>query len=277
MRIVPKQWHTETWVCSIRGHCLPAATVENLRPEDRRLGIEVDDGHRLVRCIRCDSWVELAPPHAERSTTELLPPIAELDKPRRGKVLRDAVLLRIIAIDRGIHAVVFALLAAALVAIDVRLPGLKSAAQDLEDRLSPALQNTGQQPSRDWVTRSLHKVLDVNGHTLAVLAATAIVYAVIEGVEAVGLWRERRWAEYLTVAATAGFLPFEVNELIDRTTAVRVGALVLNVAILVWLVRTKHLFGVRGGEHTLHESTDWDAILATSAPAPVAVAAPADD
>ena len=37
-----------------------------------------------------------------------------------------------------------------------------------------------------------------------VLAVTAVIYAVVEGVEAVGLWRERRWAEYLTAIATAG-------------------------------------------------------------------------
>ena len=69
----------------------------------------------------------------------------------------------------------------------------------------------------------------------------------LEGVEAVGLWRERRWAEYLTAVATAGFLPFEVHELIKRITVLRVGALVVNVAILAWLVWRKRLFGVRGG------------------------------
>src|SRR5207253_9918040 len=83
---------------------------------------------------------------------------------------------------------------------------------------------------------------------LRLLAATAAVYCIVEAVEAVGLWRERRWAEYLTAVATAGFLPFEIDELTKRVTALRVGALVVNVAILVWLVRRKHLFGVRGRE-----------------------------
>ncbi|MCU1356655.1 MAG: hypothetical protein JWM89_2073, partial [Acidimicrobiales bacterium] len=46
------------------------------------------------------------------------------------------------------------------------------------------------------------------------------------------------------------------------------GALVVNVAILVWLVRAKHLFGVRGGPKTLHEQVDWVAILDQPAPAP---------
>ena len=54
----------------------------------------------------------------------------------------------------------------------------------------------------------------------------------VEAVEAVGLWHERRWAEYLTALATAGFLPFEIDELIKRVTVFRVSALVINVAIL---------------------------------------------
>ncbi len=74
-----------------------------------------------------------------------------------------------------------------------------------------------------------------------------MVYAVVESTEAVGLWHEKRWAEYLTVVATAGFLPFEILELLDRVTVLRVGALVVNLAVLVYLVWAKHLFGLRGG------------------------------
>ena len=69
----------------------------------------------------------------------------------------------------------------------------------------------------------------------------------VEGSEAVGLWLEKRWAEYLTAVATAGFLPFEIRELIDRITALRVVAFVVNVAILMYLVWAKRLFGIRGG------------------------------
>ena len=76
-----------------------------------------------------------------------------------------------------------------------------------------------------------------------------------------GLWKERRWAEYLTVVATAGFLPFEIRELFDRVSVFRVGALVVNVVILVYLVWAKRLFGVRGGPQSLHEQIDWRAVL----------------
>ena len=54
------------------------------------------------------------------------------------------------------------------------------------------------------------------------LLALALAYAIVEWAEAVGLWLEKRWAEYLTVLATTGFLPLEVHELVKRVTALRI-------------------------------------------------------
>ncbi|MEO9224182.1 MAG: DUF2127 domain-containing protein, partial [Acidimicrobiales bacterium] len=110
------------------------------------------------------------------------------------------------------------------------------------------------------------KVIDLKRGTLTILIVTALAYCIVEGVEAVGLWLERRWAEYLTVLATAGFLPIEIHELVDRVTVLRVLALLVNLAILVWLVWSKRLFGVRGDEAALHDSVDWDALLAPPTP-----------
>ncbi|CAN5468741.1 DUF2127 domain-containing protein [soil metagenome] len=267
MRFVPRGWHTETWVCSMRGHVAPAAKVARLRPEDRRIAVELDEGDRLVRCLRCDVWLEVRPPVAGAGVAEELPPLDVLPKPRRGKVLQEAVLLRLIAVNRGLHSLAFGLLAIALGVLELKLPGLQSGARSLDERLSSTVDQTGQQASRDRVSDGLHRVIGLHRSAIAVLFVTALAYCLVEGVEAYGLWRERRWAEYLTAVATVGLLPFEAHELADRITVFRVAALVINVAILVWLVRSKHLFGVRGGAKTLHEATDWDAILAAPTPA----------
>jgi uncharacterized membrane protein (DUF2068 family) len=271
MRLVPQDWHTETWVCSMRGHVTPAAKVARLRPEDHRLGVPVDENlppDRLVRCIRCDVWLEVSDPPPGTEASEVLPPIAELPKPRRGKVLQEAVLLRLVSINRAVHCVGFGLLAIALATLELKLPGLQDSARKLDHRLSLTVNSSGQQASRDRVGDALHRVIGLHRSEVTILLVTAAVYSVIEGVEAVGLWRERRWAEYLTAVATVGFLPFEVHELLDRVTALRILAFVVNLAILIWLVRSKHLFGYKGGATTLHEATDWEAILADPKPAP---------
>ncbi|MFN2543657.1 MAG: DUF2127 domain-containing protein [Actinomycetota bacterium] len=246
-------WHPETFVCSRRGHVLPAALVERLRPEDTGLGVDLDDGRRMARCTRCDVWVAAHPPDEPRRET--LPSVDDIKLPRRGRPLRDAIVLRLIAVNRGIHCVIFAALAVVLFLLETNLGSLRNTAQRLISNLRA---NTGQGASQGTIDRWLHDILNINKHTLLILLFTAIAYAVIEGVEAVGLWLERRWAEYLTAIATAGFLPFEIHELTKRITVLRVLALVVNLAILVWLVYRKRLFGVRGGAKAEHREEEFD-------------------
>lgn len=238
-------WHAETFICSLERHMTPAATVARLRPEDAGLGVDLPDGRRLVRCMRCDVWLAVHPPN--EPTSETLPPLEDLEVPKRGRALRDSIILKLIAIDRGVHAVVFALFAALLIYIDQHLGSIQHGANNLLDAVRRALSDTGQAASRDFLTRALSSILKLSKNTIAVLAGTAIVYAVVEGVEAVGLWMEKRWAEYLTAIATAGFLPFEIKALIDRVTILRVVALIINLAILIWLLWRKKLFGLNGG------------------------------
>jgi uncharacterized membrane protein (DUF2068 family) len=75
-----------------------------------------------------------------------------------------------------------------------------------------------------------------------VLAIGAIAYALLEGTEGVGLAMRRRWAEYLTVIATGLLIPFEAYEVIHKVTPFRVGALLLNLAVVGYLAYRKRLF-----------------------------------
>src|SRR5437879_1587009 len=131
---------------------------------------------------------------------------------------------------RGVHAILFGALAAALIYLDTHLGSLQSGAARLLQAIDASLSNTGQDPSRDFLSKELTKVLHLHSNTVVVLAGTAVAYSVVEAVEAVGLWKEQRWAEYLTAVATAGFLPFEIKALIDRETVFRVLTLVITVA-----------------------------------------------
>jgi len=65
-------------------------------------------------------------------------------------------------------------------------------------------------------------------------------YAVICLVEGTGLMLEKRWAEYFTVTLTVLALPWECFELTKEVTVLRIGLLVINLAVLaylVWLLR----------------------------------------
>ena len=251
----------------MRGHVTPATDAVTIGAGDAAVGVQLADGRRLARCLRCDMWIEHAAPEVVDARWEVLPPVDELVKPRRGKPLHEAILIRLIAINKGTHAAFFTALATMLLLLESNFTRLHDWAQSVVDGLNSQIGDTGQGASQSWLSRQMRHILDLQPGTVHVLLALAIVYAFIEWAEAIGLWKERRWAEYLTVIATAGFLPLEIHELLDRVTVVRVVALVINVALIIWLVTAKHLFGVRGGPHTLHESVDWDQILATPTPA----------
>ena len=77
---------------------------------------------------------------------------------------------------------------------------------------------------------------------LTLLAFGAFAYALLEGTEGIGLAMRRRWAEYLTVIATGLLIPFEAYEVVHKVTLFRVGALLLNVAVVGYLAYRKRLF-----------------------------------
>jgi uncharacterized membrane protein (DUF2068 family) len=100
------------------------------------------------------------------------------------------------------------------------------------------------------------------------VGAAVLGYAAVEGIEAVGLWLQKRWAEYLTFLVTASFLPLEVYELIHKFTPFKVLALIINLAIVAYLLHAKRLFGIRGGvaaeEAERAQDIGWDALERSS-------------
>lgn len=85
-------------------------------------------------------------------------------------------------------------------------------------------------------------VLIGNFTHINVIAIGAIAYALLEGTEGVGLAMRRRWAEYLTVIATGILIPYEAYEVVHHLTLFKVGALLLNLAVVGYLAYRKRLF-----------------------------------
>jgi uncharacterized membrane protein (DUF2068 family) len=94
---------------------------------------------------------------------------------------------------------------------------------------------------RRFVQHILADVLGLSPGRLEVLALGAFLYSALFATEGVGLWLGLRWAEYLTVVATASFVPIELFEVLQRVSLLRTGSLVLNVAAVAYLVyRLRH-------------------------------------
>jgi uncharacterized membrane protein (DUF2068 family) len=245
------RWHPETLVCAFRGHEAPAARVRDAASVDPLIATADPYGTRFARCLRCDAWLVADPAVADGREP---PSLGEIELPQRGKALRDALVLKLIALDRALHSFVFTVIAVGTLLLETHLSPVKRQVQQMVDQAQASVTDTGQGVSHSFVVRTLERVSHLTRHGLLIVFFTATAYAVVEGVEAVGLWRQRRWAEYLTALATAGFLPLEIHELVRKVTPTRIVALVVNLAVLVYLVYAKRLFGVRGG-HVVDEAT----------------------
>jgi uncharacterized membrane protein (DUF2068 family) len=92
-------------------------------------------------------------------------------------------------------------------------------------------------PEGRLVEPILRRLLDIDPRTLAHVSIGALAYAALLYTEGIGLIMRQHWAEYLTIVATACLVPFEVYELARHVTATRVIALVINVAIVLYLVK----------------------------------------
>jgi len=87
-----------------------------------------------------------------------------------------------------------------------------------------------------YLITALAALLHLNPKQLALLTIGTVLYAALFVVEGVGLWFAQIWAEYLTIVATAGFIPVELYEVTTGNSIPKMVTLVLNLAIVVFLV-----------------------------------------
>ena len=229
--------------CGLHGHEILGTDAAALRAEDELFARD-SGGLRWYRCLRCDSWLALTPP--EHPARKYPPPRDEIMLPLRGKPLRDRYILRLIAVDRMLHFLVLSALAAAVflfasdrAALDAEFTRILN---DLQGGVGGPLSN-----SRHGIVHDLQYLFAVNIKNLYLVGAAIAAYALLEGIEAIGLWFAKRWAEYLTFVATIVFIPYEIDELIKGITALKLVAFIINVAVAVYLLYAKRLFGLRGG------------------------------
>jgi uncharacterized membrane protein (DUF2068 family) len=201
------------------------------------------------RCLRCGEFTP-GPPHGH-GRAEDAPLVL------RGKALRQAIIVRLLAIERWFRAGLIGLAAYAV----WRFRGAQGSIQAALERDLPLLRGTGIKVDQMAAVQELQKALATKPSTLTLVFFVLVAYAVLELVEGVGLWLLARWGEYFAVVATAIFLPLEVHELAKGITLTRGLAFVINVAAVVYLLFSKRLFGLRGGREAYDEDRRGEQLL----------------
>jgi uncharacterized membrane protein (DUF2068 family) len=90
-------------------------------------------------------------------------------------------------------------------------------------------------PGRGLIEEALQKLSSLDRAAERRLALFSLAYAAVFLVEGVGLLLRKRWAEWMTVVVTGSFIPIEIYELVKEFGVGKVVALILNVAIVIYL------------------------------------------
>jgi uncharacterized membrane protein (DUF2068 family) len=93
------------------------------------------------------------------------------------------------------------------------------------------------------VTQLLEWFSGLSVSRIHALRIVTLAYAAVFAVEGIGLWMQKRWAEWLTVIITSSLIPLETWEIVSRPTIGKALILVGNiavVAVLIWHVRAKN-------------------------------------
>jgi uncharacterized membrane protein (DUF2068 family) len=91
-------------------------------------------------------------------------------------------------------------------------------------------------PHNHYVERLLAKLGMIDERRLEELSIGTFFYSALFLTEGVGLALRKRWAEYLTIVSTASLLPLEIYEIARRVTTGRIVLLLINIAVVVYLV-----------------------------------------
>jgi len=250
--------------CAWSGHALVGTEAAVITPDDALL-VREDAGVRWHRCLRCDGWVQRQIP--EHPSRERIESRDEIELPLRGAALRDRYVLRLIALDRAVHVVVLTSLALVLFTFASHDQTLHRDYDNIMDALAGGRPGAAQARG---VLGYLGRAFKYSPEHLRILGLVLLAYAALEATEMVGLWLNKRWAEYLTCIATTVLVPYEVYELTLSVSVFKLVTLAINLAVVIYLLFAKRLFGLRGGhraEEARRELTSGWAALERATPA----------
>jgi uncharacterized membrane protein (DUF2068 family) len=148
--------------------------------------------------------------------------------------------------DRGLLLIGLFKLGKAILFFAIGVGAIHLLHKDLQDEVMRLALKFRFDPESRFVSLLLNKVDLIDAHRLRQISVATFGYSALALTEGVGLLLEKVWAEYLTLILTISFLPWELYELARRPDWFRLSLLLINLAVLwylVWLLRRKKLLG----------------------------------
>jgi uncharacterized membrane protein (DUF2068 family) len=150
--------------------------------------------------------------------------------------------------DRGLMLIGLFKLAKAIFFFCIGAGAVHLLHKDVGDEVTRLALRLRFDPESRLVALLLHKADLIDAHRLRQISVGTFGYSALALTEGIGLLLEKVWAEYLTLILTVSFLPWELYELVRRPDWFRLSLLIINLAVLaylIWLLRRKNLLGKR--------------------------------
>jgi uncharacterized membrane protein (DUF2068 family) len=106
---------------------------------------------------------------------------------------------------------------------------------DVQDVAGRIVDHLHLDPASHYPSVFLNVASKATPQWLRLVAVGAIVYGGIRFAEAIGLWRDKSWAEWLGVVTGLIYVPFEAYALMHRPGPEPLLALLVNVGIVLFL------------------------------------------
>jgi uncharacterized membrane protein (DUF2068 family) len=139
----------------------------------------------------------------------------------------DSRLVRVIAVFKLLKAILM---------IAVGVGTLKLLHRDVASVLEHWVTMLGLDPGNEYIARLLEKAANLSPNKIKGLGIVSFIYAGLFLTEGIGLWLVKRWAEWFTIIITSSLVPFEVYEIHRHPTPIKILVLVINVAVVGYLL-----------------------------------------
>jgi uncharacterized membrane protein (DUF2068 family) len=137
--------------------------------------------------------------------------------------------------SRGLALIAVFKLVKGLILLAAGIAALKLLHSDLAEVLKRWANLLGVDPDNRYIHRVMSRVFSVNHQKLREISAGSFFYSALLLTEGVGLWLEKRWAEYFTLFVTGSFIPLELYELLKRLTWAKLFLIAINVFVVGYL------------------------------------------
>ncbi|MBS0657311.1 MAG: DUF2127 domain-containing protein [Verrucomicrobia bacterium] len=135
--------------------------------------------------------------------------------------------LRAIALMEGIKGVLAVAIGCGILALQGR---------DFEGLALSWLLKLGVDPAARWSAAALEAGAELNESRIGLVGGLVLAYSATRLIESYGLWRGRRWAEWFSALSGGIYIPLEIYEIARGVSLFKVGTLLVNVAVVAYLV-----------------------------------------